>query len=60
MESEELVTKAILNGLEVGILLFWFLSVPNAFRLQPHLTMTDEEVEVGINMILAALELIDT
>ena len=60
MESEELVTKAILNGLEVGILLFWFLSVPNAFRLQPHLTMTDEEVEVGITLILSALDLIDT
>lgn len=60
MESEDLVTKAILNGLEVGVLLFWFLSVPNAFRLQPHLTMTEEELEVGITLILAALDMIDS
>ena len=56
MESEELVTKAIMRGLEVGVLMFWFLSIPNAFRLQPPLTMTDEEAEVGIGMILSALE----
>jgi len=56
MESEELVTKAIMRGLEVGVLLFWFLSIPHAFRLQPPLTMTDEEAEVGIDMILSALE----
>ena len=56
MESEELVTKAIMRGLEVGVLMFWFLSIPNAFRLQPPLTMTDEEAEMGIGMILSALE----
>ncbi len=56
MESEEFVTKAIMRGLEVGVLLFWFLSIPNAFRLQPPLTMTDEEAEVGIDLIISALE----
>jgi acetylornithine/N-succinyldiaminopimelate aminotransferase len=56
MESEEFVTKAIMRGLEVGVLLFWFLSIPNAFRLQPPLTMTDEEAEVGIALIISALE----
>jgi acetylornithine/N-succinyldiaminopimelate aminotransferase len=56
MESEEFVTKAIMRGLEIGVLLFWFLSIPNAFRLQPPLTMTDEEAEVGIALIISALE----
>jgi 4-aminobutyrate aminotransferase-like enzyme len=37
--------------------MFWFLSVPKAFRLQPPLTMTDEESELGISKILEALEL---
>jgi acetylornithine/N-succinyldiaminopimelate aminotransferase len=45
-----------MRGLEIGVLLFWFLSIPNAFRLQPPLTMTDEEAEVGIALIISALE----
>tara|TARA_B110000459_G_scaffold187213_1_gene219394 strand:- start:7345 stop:8526 length:1182 start_codon:yes stop_codon:yes gene_type:complete len=57
MESEELVTKAILKGVEIGVLMFWFLSVPKAFRLQPPLTMTDKESELGISKILEALDL---
>jgi acetylornithine/succinyldiaminopimelate/putrescine aminotransferase len=57
MESEELITKAIMRGLEVGVLLFWFLSVRNAFRLQPPLTMTDEEADTGIALIISALEI---
>ncbi len=56
MESEAHVTKAIMKGLEVGVLMFWFLSVPHAFRLQPPLTMSDEEAKTGIGLILEALE----
>ena len=56
MESEAHVTKAIMKGLEVGVLMFWFLSVPYAFRLQPPLTMSDEEAKTGIALILEALE----
>lgn len=56
MESEAHVTKAIMKGLEVGVLMFWFLSVPHAFRLQPPLTMSDEEAKTGIALILEALE----
>ena len=32
LESEVLATKVILKGLDLGILMFWFLSVPNSFR----------------------------
>jgi acetylornithine/succinyldiaminopimelate/putrescine aminotransferase len=55
MEDEETVTKAILKGIEVGVLMFWFLSVPNAFRLSPPLTMTEEESEQGLTMIEQSL-----
>ena len=57
LDSPEHVVKAVLNGLENGVLLFWFLSVPNAFRLSPPLTMTAEEAKVGIDLILKSLPL---
>lgn len=55
LESEEEATKTILKGLEEGVLLFWFLSVPNSFRLSPPLNMTAEEAETGISLIEKAL-----
>ena len=55
LDSPEHVQKAVLNGLDNGVLLFWFLSVPNAFRLSPPLTMTPKEAKVGIDLILKSL-----
>ncbi len=57
LETPELVSETIMNGLENGVLMFWFLSVPNAFRLSPPLNMTLEESQVGINLILKSLPL---
>ena len=57
LENPELVTETIMNGLENGVLMFWFLSVPNAFRLSPPLNMTEEESQVGIDLILKSLTL---
>ena len=37
-----------------GVLLFWFLSVPNAFRLAPPLTCTADEMSQGLTLILQA------
>ena len=53
--NEEAVKKTILKGLEIGVLLFWFLSVPTAFRISPPITMTDKEAEEGIQLICEAL-----
>ena len=39
-----------------GVLLFWFLSVPNAFRLAPPLTCTDEDMSEGLTLIMDALD----
>lgn len=39
-----------------GVLLFWFLSVPHAFRLAPPLTSTAEEMNVGLELILHSLD----
>ena len=39
-----------------GALVFWFLSVPNAFRLAPPLTCSDEEMATGLKLVLRALD----
>jgi len=55
LEDAETTSRVILKGLELGVLMFWFLSIPSAFRLSPPLSMSDEEAEIGIAMILEAL-----
>lgn len=55
LESEEQATEVILKGLELGVLMFWFLSVPNSFRLSPPLNMSEEDAEIGISLIEKAL-----
>ena len=55
LENSGLVNETVMNGLDCGVLLFWFLSVPNAFRLSPPLNMTDEEASKGIELILKSL-----
>ena len=57
LETQNLVSETIMNGLENGVLMFWFLSVPNAFRLSPPLNMNEEESKVGIDLILKSLPL---
>jgi len=56
LEDDETVTKVILKGVELGVLMFWFLSVPNAFRLSPPLNMTEEESEIGLKLIEQSLQ----
>ena len=55
LETEEIASEVILKGLDLGVLMFWFLSVPNSFRLSPPLNMSEEEAEIGISLIEKAL-----
>lgn len=56
LENAEEVQKVVLKGLEKGLLLFWFLSTPNAFRLAPPLTISQEEIEKGMKKLLELLD----
>lgn len=60
LDSAEAVERTVQAGLKcttgVGVLLFWFLSVPNAFRLAPPLNASDEEMNRGLNLIMHALD----
>ena len=51
LENEEMVEKLVLEGLNRGILLFWFLSTPNAFRISPPLNIDDEDIIKGCKTI---------
>ncbi|MBL4710756.1 MAG: aspartate aminotransferase family protein [Flavobacteriales bacterium] len=55
LKDEEKVQQIVLNGLESGILLFWFLSTPNAFRLSPPLNISEEDIRIGCSKIVALL-----
>ena len=60
LDNADAVQKTVHAGLERrkghGVLLFWFLSVPHAFRLAPPLTCTDAEMDLGLELILKALD----
>lgn len=56
LESPELVEKIVLEGLKKGIILFWFLSTPNAFRISPPLNISNEDILYACRLINELLE----
>lgn len=55
LESKNRVNEVIEECRRNGLLLFWFLSVPNGFRISPPLTITKKEIEEGCAILLQAL-----
>jgi 4-aminobutyrate aminotransferase-like enzyme len=51
----ELVQRVVLGCLEKGVLGFWFLSCPTAFRIAPPLVMLDPQVNTACSVILEQL-----
>ena len=56
MISAERVGLVVEKCLEKGLIGFWFLSIPNAFRLSPPLSITFEELQLAGEIILEAIE----
>lgn len=50
-KDPETVQKIVLGCLEKGLITFWFLSDPVSFRLQPPLTITEEEIKEATAII---------
>lgn len=44
MENAEIVNRIVQNCIQKGVIGYWFLSTPNAFRLAPPLTITTSEI----------------
>ena len=55
----ERVQRVVRGCLEKGVLGFWFLSSPTAFRIAPPLTISKEEVVLACKIILDTLEEVD-
>lgn len=49
------VQRAVHRCLDRGVLGFWFLSCPTAFRIAPPLTISESEVNLACNVILEAI-----
>ncbi|MBK6629102.1 MAG: aspartate aminotransferase family protein [Flavobacteriales bacterium] len=50
-----LVQRVVMGCLEKGVLGFWFLSCPSAFRIAPPLMITKEEVRKACGVVLEEL-----
>ncbi|MBK9760683.1 MAG: aspartate aminotransferase family protein [Flavobacteriales bacterium] len=53
----DLVQRVVLGCLEKGVLGFWFLSCPTAFRIAPPLVIDEGQVKKACSVILAELDL---
>ena len=56
LDSAERVQGAVNRGLASGLLIFYFLSVPHAFRLAPPLTLTEPELQNAMEKLASVLE----
>lgn len=57
--SPEMASQIILKCLDKGLLLFWLLFEGSAIRITPPLTITDEEIIKGCQILLETISEID-
>jgi acetylornithine/succinyldiaminopimelate/putrescine aminotransferase len=56
VETPELATKIVLRCLEKGLILFFLLFEGRALRITPPLTISDEEIKMGCEILLDTIE----
>lgn len=56
LKNEEAVDFCVKKALEKGLLIFYFLSTPQAFRVAPPLTMHPEDWEEATNILLETFD----
>ncbi|WP_440121473.1 aspartate aminotransferase family protein [Tenacibaculum sp. Ill] len=56
VDTPEEASQVILNCLDKGLILFWLLFEGRAIRITPPLTISDEEIEKGCDLILNELD----
>ncbi|MDC1162131.1 aspartate aminotransferase family protein [Tenacibaculum sp.] len=55
LDTSELASKVILSSLKEGLLLFWLLFEGKAIRITPPLTISDNEIKKGCDIIISIL-----
>ncbi|WP_250432753.1 aspartate aminotransferase family protein [Hanstruepera flava] len=58
--SEDITNKVILEAQNQGLILFWLLFEPKAIRITPPLTITNDEIITGCNIIKEILNKISS
>src|SRR5690606_35812354 len=53
--SDEITNQVILKCKEKGLILFWLMFEGKAIRITPPLTISDEEIKIGCDMVIEAL-----
>jgi acetylornithine/succinyldiaminopimelate/putrescine aminotransferase len=56
VKDEELASNIILKCLEKGVLLFWLLFEGKAIRITPPLTISEEEIHIGCEIIKSVID----
>jgi acetylornithine/N-succinyldiaminopimelate aminotransferase len=56
MKDSQKVAKVVAHCLKNGLILFWFLSHPNSFRIAPPLTISENEILKASEIILEAIQ----
>ena len=56
VETSEIASKIILRCLDNGLLLFWLLFEGRAIRITPPLTISEDEIYKGCNIIIESLD----
>ncbi len=56
LESAEAVNFCVHHALKNGLLIFYFLSTPKAFRIAPPLTISDDEITQALHILHQAFE----
>lgn len=56
LESDEHVQHVVEGCLAKGVVVFWFLSLPNAFRMAPPLVITEEEIREVCGVLCEVLD----
>lgn len=54
-DSAEITNQLILKSQDEGLILFWLLFEPKAVRITPPLTISEEEIKKGCNIIITIL-----
>jgi acetylornithine/N-succinyldiaminopimelate aminotransferase len=55
LPSSEIVNQVILKCQDAGLILFWLLFEPQAIRITPPLTISNDDIIKGCNIIKAVL-----
>ncbi len=56
VDTPEAASQVILNCLDKGLILFWLLFEGKAIRITPPLTISDEELKKGCDLIVSELD----